>query len=282
MRITMNDHRYADLHIHTNHSDGMDSPEEVVNRASELGITALSITDHDQISANHIAERAAVKAGIQYLHGAEITARHEYLNVDVLGYGIDLANSDLQHGLASMQVARRQRMEDMLLRLEQTCGIKISYESLSSHNNGEVSLGRMHLALELKKMGVTRRTQEGFDRFLKAGRPAYVPAAAMSVTTAIALVQAAGGLAFLAHPGLMKQVRKSLNTLLEYPFDGLEAFHISHSPGHTEAFLQVASERKLLVSGGSDCHGTIRDHANMGKVRLPYQHYEAICEALHR
>ncbi len=278
----MSEHPYADLHIHTNHSDGQDTPEIVVKRASELGVAALSITDHDQISANPIAESAAANTGIQYLHGTEITARHEYLNVDVLGYGFDSTNLDLQNGLAAMQEARRKRMEEMLFRLDQACGIKIPYESLTSQDHDKVSLGRMHLALELKKLGITRRTQEGFDRFLKAGRPAYVPAAAMSVTDAITLVQSAGGLAFLAHPGLMKHVRKSLNTLLEYPFDGLEVFHISHSPGHTDAFLQIALERKLLVCGGSDCHGAIRDHANMGKIRLPFHHYEAICEALHR
>ena len=274
----MSAHPYADLHLHSNHSDGGDAPEAVVARAAKLGVAAISITDHDQVSANPIAAKAAAQAGITYLNGTELTARYRYLSVDVLGYRLNPEDPALQAGLARMQQARLERFEAMIARLHTQCGIVVDRSLLTRHGD-TTSLGRMHLALALKEMGVTRRTQEGFDRFLKAGRPAYVPAVALEVDAAIDLIHQAGGLAFLAHPGLMKGVRKALLTLLAFPFDGIEVYHVRHSPGLSDQFLQIARERKLLISGGSDCHGHIRDHPNVGKVRLPMSYVEAILNA---
>jgi predicted metal-dependent phosphoesterase TrpH len=138
----------------------------------------------------------------------------------------------------------------------------------------------MHIAQELLAMGVTKTIQEGFDRFLKHGTPAYVPKKTLCSEDAVAHIHAAGGLAFVAHPGLSKSTRKLLPKLLALPFDGIEAYHISHSPGRTEEFLAVAAERNLLVTGGSDCHGMAKGKAEMGKVRMPYHHFEKMQVAL--
>ncbi len=141
-------------------------------------------------------------------------------------------------------------------------------------------LSRMHLAYHLRLAGVTQTTQEGFDRFLKTGRPAYVPKLTCPVQEAVERIHAAGGLAFVAHPGLARGLRKLLPALLELPFDGIEAYHISHSPGRTREFVELAESRGLLVSGGSDCHGAIKGAPEMGKVRLPLRHVDAIRERL--
>jgi len=108
------------------------------------------------------------------------------------------------------------------------------------------------------------------------GRPGYVPKAALPIESALKQIHEAGGLAFVGHPGLGKTTRKLLPRLLELPFDGIEAYHISHSPGRTGELLEIAKQRQLLVAGGSDCHGTVKRAAEMGKVRVPYAHFARI------
>jgi predicted metal-dependent phosphoesterase TrpH len=117
---------------------------------------------------------------------------------------------------------------------------------------------------------------------MNAGGPAYVPKETMPLADAVDLIHGAGGLAFVAHPGLGKTTRKLLPELLTYPFDGIEAYHVSHSPGRVEEFTTLAQERGLLITGGSDCHGTIKGKALLGSVRTPVAVYEAMLNALSR
>ncbi|MCX5757766.1 MAG: histidinol phosphatase, partial [Candidatus Hydrogenedentes bacterium] len=124
---------------------------------------------------------------------------------------------------------------------------------------------------------------EGFDRFIRSGRRAYVPKASLGCLDALALIHQAGGIAILAHPGVGATVPKLATRLLDMPFDGIEVFHTKHTPAQSRWFMQLAQERGLLVSGGSDCHGTAtKREPEMGKVRLPLEHVERVQEALAR
>lgn len=269
---------YVDLHLHTNHSDGSDTPGEVAAYASGLGIAAIAITDHDTIDGVATGALAAQEAGIGFLRGVEISARFERNEVHVIGLGIDPGCGVLQAGLQALQTARNERALQILERL-QALGIPIDIVQVRRWSWGAV-LSRMHIARELKAMGVTKSTQDAFDRFLNHGRPAHVAKYTIPVEEALDMIHAAGGLAFVAHPGLSKSTRKHLQGLLELPFDGIEAYHISHTPGRVLEFLGIASERNLLVCGGSDCHGVIKGHREMGKVKTPESHYRRIVERL--
>ena len=138
----------------------------------------------------------------------------------------------------------------------------------------------MHIALEIVALGHAPTIQGAFDQYIKAGRKAYVPKKAMSSNKAIESIHAAGGLAFIAHPCIGK-VRNSLLKILQKPFDGIEVFHSKHSPGHIAELQAIAEEHKLLTSGGSDCHGSIKGHAPlMGQIRFPYSDYQKIKDRL--
>ncbi|HOV73542.1 MAG TPA: PHP domain-containing protein [Candidatus Hydrogenedentes bacterium] len=273
---------YADLHLHTNHSDGSDRPERVIERAAALGFSAVAIADHDTITSVAEARERAYAIGMGFLTGVEISASYGHAEVHVLGLGLRVEDEDLRKGLASQREARSRRIDQILDELKR-CGVEISRDEIEAQLTGGGALGRVHIARALKDRGITKTVQEGFDRFIRSGRKAYVPKAAMPCREAIDLIHSAGGLAFLAHPGVGSAVPKLLPTLLKMPFDGLEAFHTKHTPTQTKSLIRLAEERGLLISGGSDCHGTaIKKEPDMGAIRLPMEYVERIREALAR
>lgn len=269
---------FVDLHLHSTHSDGSDTPAEIAERAARAGATAIAITDHDTVSGVAAGRIEAESRGLRYLAGVEISTYYRYREVHVLGLGIDETHGALLEGLTRLCEARRQRTEAILERLA-ACGVALpdfaGAPALAGH-----AAGRMHIARAMTAAGYVQKPQEAFDRYLNAGKPAYVPKWNMPLAEAIDLIHAAGGLAFVAHPGLGKGVRKALTELLTYPFDGIEAYHVSHTPGRVEEFTALARERGLLITGGSDCHGTIKGKALLGTVHTPESVYDAILAAL--
>ncbi len=270
----------ADLHLHSTASDGSDAPARVVERAAALGLGTIALTDHDTTAGLAEAAAAAATHDIAFLPGVEISAWYAASEVHVTGLGIDAYHPELQAALTTLTRDRDHRMQSILALLEEN-GIHLDESALRA-KAGHGAIGRMHVALALMDAGVTKIAQEGFDRFLNPGRPAWVPKACIPVEDAVALIHGAGGLAFIAHPGLSKSLRKLTPQLLGLPFDGIEAWHPSHSPGRIAEYKALAYERGLLVAGGSDCHGTVKGKPTMGTVRVQGKYAQRIQEALAR
>jgi predicted metal-dependent phosphoesterase TrpH len=269
--------RYVDLHLHTLHSDGADTPQAVVERAAKLGIAAIAITDHDTISGLAEGHEHAQRAGIELLAGVEISVDFQNQETHVLAYGFEESSPKLAEILLQNQLSRKQRSIDILEKLKEL-GVSFDYKTVQPDGG---AAGRMHIAQAMRDQGITKTIQEAFDRFLKFGKPAFVPRKNIYIETALEVVHNAGGLVFLAHPGLNKGLRKRVPALLELPFDGIEAYHSKHTAGDTNEFLQLAQSRNLLVSGGSDCHGAIKGgKPDMGTVQTPMKLYHAILEKL--
>ena len=259
-----------DFHLHSRCSDGSDSPAEVVRRAAALGMRGLALTDHDSVDGLAGAASAAGEWGVGFLPGVELSARRGGVEVHVVGLGVDSGEGDFRDVVDWLARGRVRRFLDMASRLE-AAGLAVRTFAEEQVRSGG-PCGRMNLAARLREMGVTRTVQEGFDRFLKPGGAGYVPKPLVGVTEAVDAVHAAGGLAFVAHPALSKGLMRLLPELLTLPFDGIEAYHVSHSAARVEELLTLARERGLLVSGGSDCHGTIKGRApEMGRVRVPLE-----------
>jgi len=260
---------FADLHLHSNFSDGTYTPEELAPRGKRLGLVAMALTDHDTVEGCARMAAACQAAGIEFITGTELTAEHDGNEIHFLGYFIDTSNRRLLEEIAKFQAVRQNRIREMVARLNRL-KVPLEAEQVFALANCR-SPGRPHVARALVNGGHCRNLDEAFERFLKKNRPAWVPKFKMSAADAIDLIHHAGGLAVLAHPGL-NRTDDVIPGLVEAGLDGLECFHAKHSTAMMEQYLGVAEEHGLLVTGGSDCHGASKGKPLIGTVKLPYEY----------
>jgi len=265
--------KFADLHLHTKYSDGTFTPEELVLHAQKGGLSCIALTDHDTVEgcAGTAAAAAAVK--MEFIPGTELTAEHNDTELHVLGYFLDIHNKKLLAEIAKFQAVRQNRIHEMVKRIN-ALGVPLAAESVFAIANCK-SPGRPHVARAMVKAGLINSLDEAFERFLKKGRPAWVPKTKVSALEAIDLIHQAGGLAVMAHPGL-NRTDEIIPALVDAGLDGIECFHTKHSTVMSERYLSIAEEHDLLVTGGSDCHGFSKGKPLIGTVRLPYEHVERL------
>lgn len=272
---------WVDLHLHSACSDGRESPEALVKRAASLGASAIALTDHDTVEGVSVAQQAATAAGLQFLPGVEISAHFDGKEMHVVGLGINIKTPTLEKLLKQLVQMRHERQNAILKRLQDK---GITLETLTDPKNTPLgSEGRMHVAVALHEMGKATSVQNAFDRYLNRGCPAYVPKELPDAIQAIEAIHAANGLAFIAHPGLGHWMLKKIPQMLTLPFDGLEAWHPSHTIHQTNQIRVVAQKRNLLLSGGSDCHGNVKgEGTTLGHIKTPIHYFHRIVESLQR
>ncbi len=270
---------WIDLHLHSSCSDGADAPDQVAARAAACGAAAIALTDHDTTAGLARARTAADALGLGFLEGVEISAAHQDRELHVVGLGVAPEAESLRALLDALGDMRRRRASKIVERLHRV-GVHLDPPE-PTPDQEQTPPGRMHVAVALQRMGAAATVQGAFDRYLNRGCPAHVPKQLPPVAQAIDAIHDAGGLAFLAHPGLGRRLLRHLPALLEFPFDGIEAWHPSHTPEITQECVHAAQARGLLLSGGSDCHGGVKgEPPALGRVKVDYRHYEKIAEAL--
>jgi 3',5'-nucleoside bisphosphate phosphatase len=272
-----------DLHTHTTHSDGSASPEELIARASAKGARSIAITDHDTVGAFAEARVAADRCDIEFVPGIEISAEFSPGTMHILGYFVDDESAPLKEKLATLKNAREKRNPEIALRL-QSLGFDISYDEVA-HLAANRVVGRPHFARLLVEKGYVRTIQEAFDKLLKKGAPAYVEKARLSPADSIKLVHQAGGVAVLAHPYQLKlpsyeAVSELVAELAAIGLDGVEATYSRHSPAERSTYSEIATRHDLLVTGGSDYHGSYKPDIDivtgLGDLEVPYALLEAL------
>jgi len=264
---------YADLHLHTQFSDGTYSPEELVRQAQWHGLSALALTDHDTVEGCFRCATACQGAKIEFIPGTELTAEQDGHELHILGYYIDTQNRELLVEVARFQNVRQNRIREMVERLNQH-DVPLEADAVFELAKCR-SPGRPHVARALVQAGLCSSLDEAFERFLKKNRPAWVPKFKISASDAINLVHKAGGVAVLAHPGL-NRCDEVIPGMVEAGLDGIECFHTKHSSATSAHYLNIADRFHLLITGGSDCHGTSKGRPLIGSVKLPYQHIERL------
>ncbi len=243
----------VDLHIHSTASDGTLAPEEIAERAARLGLTAIAIADHDELSGVGPAQRRAGELGVGFVPAVEINTDYHETEVHVLGYWIDPGDARLQQDLERIRDARIQRAGLIVERL-QGMGVKIELQDVLEAA-GEGSVGRPHIALALVRAGVCGTLRQAFANYIGKRCPAYVPRVKPSVEEAIRIIQRRGGCPVLAHPGLVAGRPRIIHEAAELGVEGVEAYHPKHDPRRVASVLRQATELGLLVTGGSDSHG---------------------------
>ena len=271
--------KFADLHLHTQFSDGTFTPEELVLRAQNAGLACIALTDHDTVEGCARAAAACAAVKMEFISGAELTAEHEDTEVHILGYFLDPQNRVLLDRIAKFQSVRQNRIHEMCAALNRL-GIPLKAASVFALANCR-SPGRPHVARALVQEKLIGNLDEAFEKYLKKGRPAWVPKTKMSALESVQLIHEAGGLAVMAHPGL-NRTDDIIPGLVDAGLDGIECFHTKHSTVMSERYLELAEKYDLLVPGGSDCHGFSKKQPLIGTVRLPYEHVERLYAAKKR
>ena len=242
-----------DLHSHTTASDGQHSPTDLVALAAGAGVTALAVTDHDTVEGLAEATEAARARGMELVPGIELSAFVNKREVHILGHFVRPDFERLAHYAARLRVEREERMVRMVERL-QGMGFPIQMEEVRALAGG-AQLGRPHLARVMVERRWCLDVKQAFDRFLGAGKPAWVERFKLDGKDAIHLIHQAGGTATLAHPGSSKLERYDILLLARAGLDGLEALHSDHNPSVRQRYMKFATEFDLVPTGGSDFHG---------------------------
>jgi 3',5'-nucleoside bisphosphate phosphatase len=264
---------FADLHLHSNFSDGTYTPEELASQAARHGLSVLALTDHDTVEGCTRMALACDRAGVEFVPGTELTAELNGNELHLIGYFLDTQNPKLLIEIAKFQTVRQNRIREMVTRLNEL-DIPLDAEAVFAIANCR-SPGRPHVGRALVQAGFCSSLDEAFERFLKKHRPAWVPKFKMSSVEAIELIHQAGGVAVMAHPGL-NRTDDVIPHLVEAGMDGLECYHTKHPPATVEHYLELAEHYQLLVTGGSDCHGLNKGKPLIGSIKLPYEHVQQL------
>jgi predicted metal-dependent phosphoesterase TrpH len=283
-------HVSVDLHIHTTASDGTFTPEQVISHAHQLKLKAIAITDHDTVAGSKEALGSGVPPSLGFLTGVEISATPPPFypgsgSFHLLGYSIRLDDPNLNRTLEKLQQARKNRNPAIINRLNEL-GISITLDEVRKEA-GVGQLGRPHIAQLMVKKGVVASINEAFDQFLGTGKPAYVDKQRVECFKAIEIIQDAGGVPVLAHPGLLdyqteNQLDELIGKLKKAGIQGVEVYYSGHTPDQTRLYAALAQRHDLLMTGGSDFHGAIQPEIEMGSGQgdliVPYELFKKLIQ----
>ena len=266
-----------DLHTHTTASDGRCSPSELVARAAAAGVTVLSVTDHDTVDACAAVGRACTDAGIAFVPGIEITSVRAEVDIHVLGYFFDPQATALRLFLAEQRQRRVDRVGRMVALLD-SLGLRLDAEAIlrPAIDSPGKSIGRPAIARALVAAGYVKTTNEAFATWLSRGRPGFVAREGASPERVIEQIHGAGGIASLAHPGLLRR-DQWIGGLAASGLDALEAYHTNHDSDAIARYRSIAERLRLGVSGGSDYHAD-ESHgaAHPGSTALPQEAFDQL------
>lgn len=263
----------ADLHIHSNKSDGLLSVGDIVGWGVKKRLRALSITDHDTVDGIDAAISCARDSGIEVVPGIELSTEYEDVEVHILGYFFDYHSSAMKSFLKKLTDSRVERIKKMVGKLNRI-GINISFEDVRSIAGYASSMGRPHVARAIIKSGYSGSIEEAFDKYLSYGRPGYVERYKISPFQAVELISKCHGVSSVAHPGLIINIDKLslIKKLREWGLSGIEVFHTKHTQEDCRSFLNMAESLGLIPTGGTDCHGKMVDGVPaLGDVTVPYE-----------
>ena len=285
-----------DLHVHSTASDGSVNPLDLAALAGKAGLKAFALTDHDAIDGSkEILRNRHVLGPVQFLTGVEISVGSGDFpgikgSFHILGYGFDPEHPQLNLALQTQQTARKNRNPQIINLLNQL-GIAVSLEEVVAASEPNAQIGRPHIARLMVKRGFVKTIDEAFDQYLGKGRPAYLDKPRIEARDAVALIEAAGGIPVLAHPGLLKMANAEAHDaliarLVDMGLRGIEIFYPGHTSGQIDLFSNLAQKYRLLVTGGSDFHGAVNPDVQLGMgcgdLAVPYVLYERLADAIHR
>lgn len=285
---------FVDLHSHSTASDGTFAPAEVVRLAKSAGLTALALTDHDTVGGIAEAQAEAARIGIDFLVGIEISAEFpDPGRLHILGYGVD-PNSPVLAEMMKLLVEGRDNRNPRIIARLQELGVAITMREVMEEAMGKTQnpshkpIGRPHIAAVLLRKGYVSSIKQAFDKYLAPGGLAYFDKERQTPRQAIERIQAAGGIAVVAHPVQLHtqsdaQLERIIKDLADMGLEGIEVIHSDHTAALVEKYTRLADRFGLLKTGGSDFHGSNKKDIQMGRagaIRVPREFYDQLRKRL--
>jgi predicted metal-dependent phosphoesterase TrpH len=261
--------KYADLHIHTYFSDSTFSPEEVVKLAHKNNLSAISITDHDTVEAIDTAKKIAEEYSIEVIPGIELTAEVGGREVHILGYFFDYHNEDFLRKLKELQQVRVKRIYEMVERLKEQGIKKIDGDEVIALAD-KAAVGRVHLAMILKRHNLVSSISEAFRKYIGDNCPAYVSKFKLTPKEAIRIILDTKGIPVLAHPFTMDK-DEYIPEWIKSGLMGIEVYYPDYSMKTISHYKALCQKHHLLSTGGSDDHGKAKEKILMGRIKVSYE-----------
>ena len=271
---------FADLHTHSSVSDGTLTPTQLVEKAESIGLSAIAITDHDTINGIEEAQKASAGKNIKVVSGTELScgAPGQEKSVHILGLFINPGESKLSRILDKQRDLRHIRALKILNLLREQGFDMDELENWFKSEPDRV-LGRPHLAHYLEDKGYVSNFDEAFKKYLSYGCPAYVPKDYIEYNVAIDAIHDAGGIAVIAHPGLIPNWEETWQSIKDLPWDGIEVFYIEHRNKDIENFYQITQQLHIASTGGSDYHGDYGKHLDrLGQGGLTEEQFNELLD----
>lgn len=273
----------GDFHIHTYYSDGVFSPEKIVDLAIDAGLQVIALTDHDNVLSYGVAQEYIKSKNInnfKIIPGIEVNTLYKDYEVHILGYFPDVTKSDFKSLLKSQQTARIKQTKEILRLLAKKEGIKIAFEDVKDMVAEGGSIGRPHIAKAITNVGGTSNVMEAYSKYIHKDSPVYVERKTVSPFDAVEIIYDCGGIPVIAHPYDIDIAEKLIKELMNYGLRGIEAYHRKHSPAIVEYFSSMAENLGLIVTGGSDFHAPniMNGQIILGKNFVPEWIYDGLIQ----
>lgn len=276
----------SDLHIHTNYSDGVFTPEKIVDAAIEADLDVIALTDHDNILSYEVAKsyiqnlEKENKKTIKVIQGIEINTMYKNYEIHILGYFMETENNDFKELIKSQQQARIKQTKEIVALLNKKEGIHIKYEDIKNQVAPGGSIGRPHIAKAITLAGGTGSVMEAYAKYINDNSPVYVQRKTVTPHEAVEIIYDAGGIPVIAHPHDLDNASDLIKDLMHCGLRGIEAYHRKHSPAIVEYFSSMAEDLGLIVTGGSDFHAPniMNGQIILGKNFVPEWVYDKLVE----
>jgi len=272
----------GDFHIHSNFSDGIYSPEKLVDMVIEAGLDIISITDHDNVLSYNVAKNYIKENNkkLEVIQGIEINTMYKDEEIHILGYMMDVDNNDFKNLLKNQQIARLKQVKEIINLLAKKEKIIVKLEDIVSLVAQGGSIGRPHIAKAIANAGGTRNVIQAYDKYINDNSPVYIRRETVTPHDAVEIIYDAGGVPVIAHPYNLKNPESLIKELMQYGLRGIEAYHRRHTPAIVEYFSSMAEELGLIVTGGSDFHAPniMNGQIILGKNFIPEWIYDKLIE----
>ena len=252
-----------DLHLHSTHSDGAETPSALVRRGARAGLSAMALTDHDTMDGSEEFPQACREAGMTGIVGIELSCDTEENDgaLHILGYGMNPEDPEVDESLTRVRESRNWRNEQILEKLN-GLGLELEWSEVQACA-GEDVIGRVHFAQALINRDYVFTVEEAFEKYLSKDAPAYVDRYGLYPEEGIRMITRAGGAAVLAHPFSWlddeAELERSLIRFKRAGLYGIEVFHSAHTPEMSVTLMRLANRLGLKMTGGSDYHGEPRE-----------------------